>query len=46
VRIRHVDGSTAPLWSSGKNNRDGDSKENASFKDLKVRAVNVAEVHK
>jgi hypothetical protein len=44
LRIRHTDGSTTPLWMSGKDTRAGAFQANELFKDLKVRAVNVAEV--
>jgi arylsulfatase A-like enzyme len=43
LRIRHADGSTTPLWSSGKDTRAGKFKENEFFKELKVRTVDVAE---
>ena len=46
LRIRHADGSTTPLWTSGKDTRPGAFKANEFFKDLQVRAVNVAEVGK
>ena len=46
LRIRHADGSTTPLWTSGKDTRAGSFKANELFKDLNVRAVNVAEVGK
>ncbi len=46
LRIRHADGSTTPLWTSGKDTRAGAFKANELFKDLQVRAVNVAEVGK
>ena len=46
LRLRHADGSTTPLWTSGKDTRTGPFKANALFKDLQVRAVDVAEVGK
>ncbi len=46
LRIRHADGSTTPLWTSGKDTRAGAFKANELFEDLQVRAVNVAEVGK
>ena len=44
LRIRHADGSTTPLWTNGKDTRAGKFKANELFKDLKIRAVKVAEV--
>jgi len=46
LRIRHHDGSTTPLWTSGKDTRAGKFTANELFKDLKIRAVSVAEVGK
>lgn len=46
LRIRHADGSTTPLWTSGKDTRTGKFKESELFKDVKIRAVSVAEVGK
>ncbi len=46
LRIRHADGSTTPLWTSGKGTRAGAFKASELFKDLQVRTVNVAEVGK
>ena len=46
LRIRHADGSTTPLWTSGKDTRAGAFKASEFFEDLQVRAVNVAEVGK
>ena len=46
LRIRQADGSTTPLWTSGKDTRTGAFKANELFKDLQVRAVKVAEVSK
>ena len=45
-RIRHADGITTPLWTNGKDTRAGNFKPNELFKDLKIRAVSVAEVGK
>jgi len=46
LRIRHADGSTTPLWTNGKDTRAGNFKANELFKDLKIRAVSVAEAGK
>lgn len=42
LRLRHVDGSTSPIWSSGKDTRQGAFKANAFFKDIKVITVDAA----
>ena len=46
LRLRHADGSTTPIWTSGKDT--GTSKFNANelFKDLQVRAVDGGKVNK
>jgi arylsulfatase A-like enzyme len=46
LRIRHADGSTSPLWSSGLDTRAGKFTANEFFKDLTIRTVSVAEVGK
>jgi hypothetical protein len=46
LRIRHADGSTTPLWTNGQDTRAGKFTANELFKDLKIRAVNVAEAGK
>ena len=46
VRIRHADGSTSPIWSSGKDTHAGKVEANTLFKDLKVRTINVADAGK
>jgi arylsulfatase A-like enzyme len=46
LRICHADGSTTPIWTSGKDTRAGASKANEFFKDVKVRTVNVGNVGK
>ncbi len=46
IRIRRADGSTSPIWSSGKDTRASKFKADEFFKDLKVRTVDVAEVGK
>ena len=42
LRIRHADGSTSPIWSSGKDTRAGNFTADAFFKDFKVSAVDVS----
>lgn len=44
LRIRHADGSTTPLWSSGKDTRAGKFTPSDLFTDLKIRTINVSEV--
>jgi hypothetical protein len=44
LRIRHLDGSTTSLWTSGKDTRAGKFKESELFKDVKIRAVKATEV--
>jgi arylsulfatase A-like enzyme len=44
LRIRHLDGSTTQLWTSGKDTRAGKFTANALFTDLEIRAVNVEEI--
>jgi hypothetical protein len=47
LRIRHADGSTTPIWTSGKNTKTSRKMEDTElFKDIKVRAVPVAEIGK
>jgi arylsulfatase A-like enzyme len=46
LRIRHADGSTTPLWTNGNDTQAGNFKANELFKDLKIRAVSVAEAGK
>lgn len=46
VRIRHADGSTTPLWTSGKDTRAAKFEANELFKDLKIRTVDVKDVGK
>ena len=36
LRIRHADGRTTPLWTSGKDTRSGKFQSNALFKDLRI----------
>ncbi len=43
LRIRHADGTTTLLWSSGKDTRGSDSEASEQFKDIRIRTVNVAE---
>jgi len=44
LRIRHADGTTTPLWTSGKDTRTAKFTANEKFKDLQVRAVPVSQV--
>lgn len=46
LRIRHLDGSTTPLWTGGKDTRAGRFTANEFFNDLTIHTVNVAEVGK
>ncbi len=46
LRIRHHDGSTTPLWTSGKDTRAGKFEESELFKDVKMRAVDVSQAGK
>ena len=46
LRLRHHDGSTTTLWTSGKDTRAGKFKESELFKEVKIRAVDVAEAGK
>ena len=43
LRIRHADGTTTPLWTSGKDTRAGKFTANEKFMDLEIRAVDVAQ---
>jgi arylsulfatase A-like enzyme len=44
LRIRHADGSTESIWSSGKDTRKPSFKENYLFSDIQVRSVKAAEL--
>jgi arylsulfatase A-like enzyme len=47
LRIRHADGSTTPIWTSGKDTRKAKKiEETELFKDIQVRAVAASEVIK
>ena len=46
LRIRHLYGSTTPLWTGGKDTRRGKFTANEFFTDLEIRAVNVDEAGK
>jgi len=46
LRIRHADGSTTPIWTSGKDTKAKKIEETELFKDIKVRAVAMSEVGK
>lgn len=44
LRIRHADGRTTPLWTNGQDTRSSKLKDTELFRDVKIRAVSVAEV--
>lgn len=44
LRIRHLDGSTTPLWTGRKDTRAGKFTSNDLFTDLQIRTINVDEV--
>lgn len=44
LRLRHLDGSTTPLWTSGKDTRAAKFTANEFFTNLEVRTVNAKEV--
>lgn len=44
LRIRHADGSTENIWSSGKDTRDKKTSDTELFKGVKVRAVKAEDV--
>lgn len=46
LRIRHADGSTTPIWTSGKDTRFRKIEDSGLFTQVRVRAVPVAEVGK
>jgi len=46
LRIRHVDGTTTPLWTNGKETRAGKFTPNDLFTDLLIRTIPVDEVCK
>jgi hypothetical protein len=46
LRIRHLDGSTTPLWSNGKDTRAGKFTPNEFFTDLKISAIKANEISK
>ncbi len=46
LRIRHADGSTAPIWMSGKDTRFRKIEDSDLFKSIQVRAVLTADVAK
>ena len=45
LRLRHADGSTTPIWTSGKDSRAKKIADTELFKDVQVRAVSAANVH-
>ncbi len=46
LRLRHADGSTSPIWTSGKDTRVNIIADSDLFKNVQVRAVPAAEVGK
>jgi hypothetical protein len=46
LRIRHLDGTTTPLWTNSKDTRTAKFEATELFKDLKVRVVDVKDVGK
>lgn len=46
LRLRHADVTSTLLWSSGKDTRAGAFQANEFFKNLKIRAMDVADVGK
>jgi arylsulfatase A-like enzyme len=46
LRIRHADGSTTPLWTSGKDTRASKFEANDLFKNLKIETVKAQDVGK
>ena len=46
LRIRHADGSTTPIWQSGKDTKAKKIEDTELFQKVSVRAVNAAEVGK
>ena len=46
LRLRHADGSTTPIWTSGKDTRSKKIEGSELFKNVQVRAVSVSEVGK
>ncbi len=46
IRIRHADGTSSPIWTSGKDTHAGKFEANELFKDLKIRTVDVKDVGK
>jgi hypothetical protein len=46
LRIRHADGSTTPIWMSGKDTKSKKIADTEFFQDIEVRTVSVSEVGK
>jgi arylsulfatase A-like enzyme len=44
LRIRHLDGSTTPLWTSGKDTKTGKFTPDELFTALRIRAISVSEI--
>ena len=45
LRLRRADGNTMALWTDEKDTRPGKFKADAFFKDIKIRTINLSEVH-
>ena len=45
LRLRHVDGSTTPIWTSSKDTRPGTFIANDLFRDLQVHAIKFSDVN-
>ena len=45
LRVRHADGSTSPIWTSGKDTRFRNIEDSELFTNVRVRAVPVSKVH-
>ena len=45
LRIRHADGGTSPIWTSGKDTRFRKIEDSGAFTHVRVRTVPASEVH-
>jgi len=45
LRLRHADGTTSPIWTSGKDTRFRKIEDSETFTNVRVRTVPVSEVH-
>ena len=46
LRLRHVDGITTPLWTSGKDTRFREIEDSELFTNVRVRTVPAGEIHR